>query len=1668
MTAASACACMAWLTSTRPRCVNVCSCVGRPPVDEMFLKCPPSPPLLLLLTFQGDLDMSGTLTGPDQPVIDNNFKYPYGTTEQFPQMEDTDMSVLTDSAHYYMECSNKGTCDRSTGECACFDGYDGVACQRASCPGSPKVCSGHGVCMSAKNLARADNNNRYSLWDKDITMGCKCDAGYYGPSCAQRSCKVGVDPLYLDDSATVKYSIYDFATLTTAPSVDTAEINGRYHTDDGVLLNDGTATGGRGTWAIRFFDSFGEDWITAPIYAGASCSKVVSALEALPNNVVPPGQTYCTRSWNIGQQDDTWQNSNGLAGTTAGSTLYDAQFPSTSAHPYKINYRMSIWDAYDTTISHQDISEGGLYTPLTNYAGSFSSQSPVVTSLAPALTSVNFFTTATYGYQEGMLLTRVTSLGVATNIGIVSRVNVATGSDLARTNTYTVTFVGPTISFAATDNVLGHVPIVSGVISATSVLNYESYTTTPGFQPGMTISVGAYNSQGAVSGPVKILGVTKTTTTSTPYVTTYTLTHTAIDSASTVGMSVVGFGSYSLSGVASASTTTTFTTTTGGISAGMLIFSNLGPVTASAGTAGASSTTLTIATATTGILANGMSIFWAGSTGAVTLSGCSLTAGVGTCTMSSAQTITAGTTIYASSAGGSAAMVASTAATGTPPTSYTITLTVHSPTQTIFVNAPFSAVSPAFTTANTAEVGVGMAGLNMVPLGVATGCAGVSPGMIMPTVATGAADFRVVQAVTTGSAQFVGQSADAYFEATLTVGTALTITQVYAGTVTTGMTVFVTGTSTGTLDPLYYTTLICTASLGVGTYSSSACTLSAAATVAGAAFLAGSAGNKASFSLTTSGTEVTISSLTGIVKTGTRIRKATGTGGLASTGLPNTRPGFDTLYCPTPLTTSAGGICYLGTAPGVAFTAGATATGFAPSAGKLLVVTTAATTGRVVSGMTISGAGITGSPTLLCPYLLGGPGSPYTSLGAAKMGYCTMSASQAIVPGTPILGTTTTASFTATLSSASATVTITAVAAGGPVVSGLIMGGSAAANGLGFYLQCANPIYPGSTGTCSMAGVVSSITAITGMSVTANTHPKTIGCTVYFDGLEFPYVTTTPVAFYPSFPGYTVTGAPVLPGASSSNVVTTKVAGFTPGMSLNCFGTCATSFVGVGGRTITGVNYDGDKYAITFSGALATFSNNDVISGSNVAAGIGETSRAVLTGYIYRLKFFGNPGKLKQPEIVTHLDGKRNSLMSVNFAVTSPGTSKDYKVITKVWTDGQQGESVDHFADHCDGVQVTIGNKFVSTDGSTISTTTTGGDTNKNTVAKFFLSSLTATEKALLKKCLGDSDFDTTNNKDVYNWDWGYDSTQGWDHPIRYPHLIKLVRSVTTYTDGGYYAAIYYIETDSLDSLGSGGTFYLLNPFSPPDAFSTDKYEVYTTKGTLALTSNTVAAEFGFASKTIYTVATAEDPRVQGTPANHTFNGDLSCEMGLSDLVKAGAWETANIKTLTTTVSPAPYICLNKTDIITFLNVDFPAMNPPHINLYTVQRLFKDVPRWSDYAKWGSYSANPQLATSYSRAAQGHAMTYMTNQISLDIATNWGVSASSSLKSNSLGALQTAGGLAENSIFKIYKFFPSAASDYNYAAECSNRGICNTATGVCGCFPGYTSDSCHVQSSLAL
>lgn len=124
-----------------------------------------------------------------------------------------------------VECSDAGLCDRETGECKCFAGYDGSACQRTSCPNS---CSGHGQCRSNEDFALdfseavsaqqeniVSHNQHYydffraqytGAWDSGKNYGCLCDVGYRGADCSLVECPSNEDPL--DEETCEKYDAW--------------------------------------------------------------------------------------------------------------------------------------------------------------------------------------------------------------------------------------------------------------------------------------------------------------------------------------------------------------------------------------------------------------------------------------------------------------------------------------------------------------------------------------------------------------------------------------------------------------------------------------------------------------------------------------------------------------------------------------------------------------------------------------------------------------------------------------------------------------------------------------------------------------------------------------------------------------------------------------------------------------------------------------------------------------------------------------------------------------------------------------------------------------------------------------------------------------------------------------------------------------------------------------------------------------------------------------------------------------------------------------------------------------------------------------------------------------------------------------------------------------------
>ena len=191
--------------------------------------------------------------------------------------------------HKYAECAGRGICDRSTGECACFDGYEGKGCQRTSCPND---CSGHGTCEYIEDMVFGKTWNDYTnvgfrseaktfdfnSWDAGKTRGCVCDAQYGDVDCSKRMCPHGNDVLDVRDNLIddLKYQKQEL----------------RFISDNQVVNNDGGIATLRGeTFALTFTSRLNETFTTIPIvFDDVDLNDFVNdiqlALLNLPNRVI--------------------------------------------------------------------------------------------------------------------------------------------------------------------------------------------------------------------------------------------------------------------------------------------------------------------------------------------------------------------------------------------------------------------------------------------------------------------------------------------------------------------------------------------------------------------------------------------------------------------------------------------------------------------------------------------------------------------------------------------------------------------------------------------------------------------------------------------------------------------------------------------------------------------------------------------------------------------------------------------------------------------------------------------------------------------------------------------------------------------------------------------------------------------------------------------------------------------------------------------------------------------------------------------------------------------------------------------------------------------------------------------------------------------------------------
>jgi len=201
--------------------------------------------------------------------------------------------------HLYSECAGKGVCDRETGQCECFGGFEGKGCGRQSCPDD---CSGHGTCEFQNELTFGTvwgdyyDGSAYGFrglgsgatipaadasWDADRARACVCDGGWSGINCASRMCASGNDVMDLRANTGVAAN----AQVQTITLISGGVDGGKTAAADAPTDFNGKS------FALTFTSKMNETFTTVPVQMesgniGTLATNVKNALRNLPNKVI--------------------------------------------------------------------------------------------------------------------------------------------------------------------------------------------------------------------------------------------------------------------------------------------------------------------------------------------------------------------------------------------------------------------------------------------------------------------------------------------------------------------------------------------------------------------------------------------------------------------------------------------------------------------------------------------------------------------------------------------------------------------------------------------------------------------------------------------------------------------------------------------------------------------------------------------------------------------------------------------------------------------------------------------------------------------------------------------------------------------------------------------------------------------------------------------------------------------------------------------------------------------------------------------------------------------------------------------------------------------------------------------------------------------------------------
>merc|ERR1711998_234159 len=358
-----------------------------------------------------------------------------------------------------------------------------------------------------------------------------------------------------------------------------------------------------------------------------------------------------------------------------------------------------------------------------------------------------------------------------------------------------------------------------------------------------------------------------------------------------------------------------------------------------------------------------------------------------------------------------------------------------------------------------------------------------------------------------------------------------------------------------------------------------------------------------------------------------------------------------------------------------------------------------------------------------------------------------------------------------------------------------------------------------------------------------------------------------------------------------------------------------------------------------------------------------------------------------------------------------------------VGSTGSTGEFTDYFATQCQGVELTIAGAKLSA--ATVDAITSGATYTNELYSGYYLSDLTWAEIKLLKICMGDADGETSNNVEVYNWDYGsYYLVDGATVAMdSYPHALKLVpTNPTDNFDAGVYYLTWWDDTNDVFRLanapGAGSTIGDAGKYD-----TTITYNEFTTTTNSDMVEPRVTARFAKWSNVLYPSYDSACQTAPGFVEPCLEKGDLLFIIDSNYLYDAyDAYES--------TTNALVSIEDNEYDT---------GM------LYTIEKIYTADPT-EDTFGWGAPGTFGEDRF----------------RIVLDKNVNFaGLNTTHDFARGSMNA--TAVG-----IVNIFKFSPATTGNYQFVSQCSNRGACDTDAGNCECFKGYTGDDCTTQSSLAV